>query len=111
MKMYLILSKNILPFFVVVAKAFATSFHGKKSLYTQVSLTSADSFVRGASQFTLAGDVGGGGGVHLPSLHGGRGAGAFPLHPLLPARDAQVRRWHIPSPPRAPWHPCSKDRS
>ena len=80
-----------------------------KVLVYMASVTSADSFVRGASQFTPAGDAGGGGGVHLPSLHGGRRAGAFPLHPLLPAGHAQVRRRHLSPPPRAPRHPCCKD--
>ena len=64
------------------------------------------SFVRGTSQFTPAGDAGGGGVVNLPSLDGGGGDGAVHLQQLLPARHAQVRRRDHSSPDSAPRHPC-----
>ena len=67
--------------------------------------------VRGASKPASAVDAGGGALAHLPPLHGGGGAGALPLHPLLPAGHAQIRCWHLPPPPSAPWHPCSENWS
>ena len=66
---------------------------------------------RGASKPASSVDAGGGALVDLPPLHGGGGAGALPLHPLLPPRHAQICCWHLPPPPSAPWHPCSENWS
>ena len=93
-----------------LSKTFYLSGKFKKnSIEKSLCFCSCYFIDRGASKPASAVDAGGGALAHLPPLHGGGGAGALPLHPLLPPRHAQICCWHLPPPSSAPWHPCSEN--